>query len=87
MILFIKDGDFNNKLYGQAARDAWLEELQTEPTFDEVFGTASTGSKVIRTPCQSHGWRLSTTMQMEHALTYDIYPTLRSSTKTLDAYL
>ena len=54
---FIKDGDFNNKLYGQAARDAWFEELQTEPTFDEVvYGTASTGSKVLVT-FQSHGWR------------------------------
>ena len=31
---FIKDSDFNTKLYGQAARDAWFAEFKTEPTFD-----------------------------------------------------
>ena len=84
---FIKDGDFNNKLYGQAARDAWLEELQTEPTFDDgVFGTASTGSKVLGH--LSEPWMEITDYDANGApLHYDIYPTYDPATKTLDLSL
>ena len=84
---FIKDGDFNNKLYGQAARDAWFEELQTEPTFDEVvYGSEASGSKVLGHLAKPWIEVIDYDANGD-ALTYDVYPTYDPTTKTLDLSL
>jgi len=85
---FIKDGDFNNKLYGQLARDAWFAELQTEPTFDSgVYGLQPTGSKALG--YLSKSWMQITDYYGSEntAVGYDIYPTYDAQTKTLDLSL
>jgi hypothetical protein len=85
---FIKDSDFNTKLYGQAARDAWFAELQTEPTFDSgVYGSQPTGSKALG--YLSKPWMQITDYYGSEntPVNYDIYPTYDAQTKTLDLSL
>ena len=85
---FIKDNDFNTKLYGQAARDAWFAELQTEPTFDSgVYGSQPTGSKALG--YLSKSWMQITDYYGSEntPVSYDIYPTYDVETKTLDLSL
>ena len=85
---FIKDNDFNTKLYGQAARDAWFAELQTEPTFDSgVYGSQPTGSKALG--YLSKSWiEITDYYGSENTpVSYDIYPTYDAQTKTLDLSL
>ena len=85
---FIKDSDFNTKLYGQAARDAWFAELKTEPTFDSgVYGSQPTGSKALG--YLSKPWMQITDYYGSEntPVSYDIYPTYDAQTKTLDLSL
>ena len=85
---FIKDSDFNTKLYGQAARDAWFAELKTEPTFDSgVYGSQPTGSKALG--YLSKPWMQITDYYGSEntPVNYDIYPTYDAQTKTLDLSL
>ena len=85
---FVKDGDFNNKLYGQAARDAWLVELKTESTFDEsIYGTEAAGSKVLGRLSRPWITLKDYYGSSETAISYDVYPTYDAGTKTLDLSL
>jgi len=85
---FVKDGDFNNKLYGQAARDAWLVELKTESTFDEsIYGTQAAVSKVLGRLSRPWITLKDYYGSSETAVSYDVYPTYDAGTKTLDLSL
>ena len=85
---YVQDGDFNNKLYGQAARDAWLNELKTEAAFDaSIYGTEAPGSKVLGRLTRPWITFQDYYGSSETAISYDVYPTYDAATKTLDLSL
>ena len=85
---YIQDGDFNTKLYGQAARDAWLNELRTEAAFDAtIYGTEASGSKVLGRLTRPWITVQDYYGSSETAISYDVYPSYDAATKTLDLSL